>query len=87
MGRNRMMDMSGEEFDRVSEPGAPGGGTEKHVGERRYLGIRFACCAVYARVYVNHEGTAYVGHCPKCGRRAELRIGPGGTDARFFTAY
>lgn len=82
-----MVDMSGEEFDRVSEPGAPGESSEKRVGGRRYLGIQFACCAVYARVYVNREGTAYVGHCPKCGRREELKIGQGGTDARFFTAY
>ncbi len=55
--------------------------------ERRFLGIQFACCDVYARIYVNREGTAYEGCCPKCGKRVHVRIGDGGTDKRFFTAY
>jgi hypothetical protein len=49
--------------------------------------VRFACCEIYSRVYVNRDLTAYVGHCPRCSKRIELKIGPGGTDARFFTAY
>jgi hypothetical protein len=54
---------------------------------RRYLGVRFACCEVYARVYVNRTGTAYEGHCPRCSKPIRIQIGPGGTDCRFFTAY
>jgi hypothetical protein len=54
---------------------------------RRFVGIRFACCDVYTRVYVNRSETAYEGHCPKCARPVRLRIGPDGTDARLFTAY
>jgi hypothetical protein len=53
---------------------------------RRFVGIHFVCCDVYARVYVNRDETAYEGNCPKCAKRVRLRIGPGGTDARFFTA-
>ena len=53
---------------------------------RRFIGIHFICCDVYTRVYVNREETAYEGNCPKCAKRVRLRIGPGGTDARFFTA-
>jgi hypothetical protein len=53
---------------------------------RRYVGIHFLCCDVYTRVYVNREVTAYEGNCPKCAKRVRLQIGPGGTNARFFTA-
>lgn len=55
--------------------------------QKPFVGIRFACCGVYTRVYVNRTGTAYEGRCPKCSRSVRLRIGPGGTDERFFTAY
>ncbi len=53
---------------------------------RRFLGVRFACCEVYARVYVNRANTAYVGNCPRCAKRIEIGIGTGGSNARFFTA-
>jgi hypothetical protein len=50
------------------------------------VGVHFVCCDVYTRVYVNRHQTAYEGNCPKCGKKVRLQIGPGGTDARFFTA-
>ena len=78
--------MVGEQFDQFSEPAADVGDAAA-PSARRFLGVHFACCSVYARVYVNSTGTAYEGGCPKCGRRFEARIGPGGTDCRFFTAY
>ena len=53
---------------------------------RRFVGIHFVCCDVYTRVYVNRDETAYEGNCPKCAKRVRLRIGPGGSDSRFFTA-
>jgi hypothetical protein len=52
----------------------------------KFLGVHFACCDVYSRVYRNRVGTAYVGHCPRCAKRIEFRVGPGGTSSRFFTA-
>lgn len=53
---------------------------------RRFVGIHFVCCDVYARIYINRAGTAYSGYCPRCAKRIDLKIGPGGTDQRFFTA-
>ena len=53
---------------------------------RPWIGIRFDCCDKYARVYRNLEGTHYSGRCPCCLRVIRLRVGPDGTDARFFLA-
>ena len=53
---------------------------------RPWVGIYFDCCGVYARVYRTTDGTAYHGRCPRCLRKIKLRVGSGGTDARFFTA-
>ena len=54
--------------------------------KRKFLGVNFDCCRVYARIYLNPEGTAYKGMCPRCGKRLEIKVGPGGTTSRFFTA-
>jgi hypothetical protein len=53
-------------------------------GQDKFLGILFQCCRIYSRIYPNDEETAYVGHCPKCGRKVRVKIGPHGTDRRFF---
>lgn len=53
---------------------------------RPYLGIVFACCRVYQRIYLNRGGTAFVGWCPRCCGKVEIRVDPEGTPARFFTA-
>lgn len=76
--------MPGEHIDCSIGDGRPS--KTDGVG-RRFVGVQFACCGIYARIYVNQDETAYEGHCPKCYRPITLRIGPGGTDSRFFTAY
>lgn len=55
-------------------------------GKRRWIGVRFECCGVYARIYRNPNATAYSGYCPRCQRRLSVPIGPGGTDQRIFRA-
>ena len=77
--------MPGENLDLASDPEeeqTSGGGTK-----RRFVGVHFACCSVYTRVYINRDGTAYSGYCLRCNRHVQLGIGPGGTDRHFFTAY
>ena len=79
--------MPGDNLDIFSEPvrrAAPKGEAER---KQRFLGVKFACCDVYSRIYVNREGTAYEGRCPKCFKPLQILIGPGGSDSRFFTAY
>ncbi len=81
------LDLSSEEKQPTRDPAASPDGSPAGAARRRFVGVHFACCDVYSRVYVNRQETAYVGYCPRCTRRIELKIGPGGTDSRFFTAY
>ena len=53
---------------------------------RPWPGIHFDCCGAYTRIYRNADGTAYEGCCPRCQGKVKLRVGPGGTDDRFFIA-
>ncbi len=87
--------MPGDYLDVSSEPAREQAATAaptRHIsaasdaGARRFVVIHFVCCDVYSRIYVNRAGTAYSGNCPRCAKRIDLKIGPGGTDQRFFTA-
>jgi len=38
--------------------------------KKPFIGVRFACCNVYSRLYLVHNKKEYSLACPKCGRRA-----------------
>jgi len=55
--------------------------------DRPFIGVHFACCSAYRRIYRSADAKSYVGHCPKCARPVRFAIGPGGTDAREFVVH
>jgi len=59
---------------------------KKDIKYRPFIGMHFKCCNVYTRLYLNRKKTAFVGWCPKCSRKVEVKISPDGTDKRFFVA-
>ena len=78
------MPENGRNLDLTSDSVASGSG-ERRASTGQFLGVHFACCDIYTRIYPNRDKTAYIGHCPRCAKRVELKIGAGGTDSRFFT--
>lgn len=77
--------MPGENLDLSNDPTSSD--PQPMRTAKPFLGVHFTCCGVYARVYINSDQTAYVGHCPRCSRRIQFRIGTEGVESRFFTAY
>jgi len=55
--------------------------------KKSFLGVRFDTCSCYGRLYINDEGTAYVGRCPRCYAPFAVRIGSHGTSKRLFVAH
>ena len=56
--------------------------------KRPFIGVTFKCCNVYSRIYLNREGTAFEGRCPRCYRKKVVVrvVEKGGTSERFFEA-
>ncbi len=62
----------------------PGRRSGPGADARPWIGVRFRCAGAYLRVLRNKDATAYLASCPRCGKRIRFRVGPGGTDQRFF---
>jgi hypothetical protein len=71
--RDYKLDLSGQ-----PAPGA------KPPAARPFIGVKFACCGVYQRLYRDADGRHYRGRCPRCGRPVTFVVAEGGTDSRFF---
>ncbi len=77
--------MQGGNLDLVS-PTNPEPATPAPRGGRKFLGIHYACCDVYSRIYIATAGSHYSGRCPKCRQEVIVNIGGDGSSSRFFTA-
>jgi len=53
---------------------------------RPYISIFFRCCGVYQRIYRRKGVTTYVGYCPRCLGKIEVKVDPSGSDDRIFEA-
>ena len=58
----------------------------KGATKRPFISVQFDCCKVYQRIYLNKDGTAFVGWCPRCCGKVEVRVAEDGSDERFFRA-
>ena len=80
--------MNGKKIDVSSDPQLNStANAAKQPKTNPFIGVQFDCCGTYARVYRNKPGTHYLGNCPKCAKQVRFKIGSGGSDSRFFTAY
>ncbi len=71
----------------VFERGAPAAARahiDQSAGSRPWIGVRFECAGAYVRVFRDATGAEYLARCPRCGAPVRFRVGPGGTEERFF---
>jgi hypothetical protein len=60
------------------------GEESKEPTARPYVGVHFACCGVYLRIYRSADEKHYRGRCPRCGVAVNFVVGEGGTASRTF---
>ncbi|MDP6446297.1 MAG: hypothetical protein QGG36_09270 [Pirellulaceae bacterium] len=76
--------MAGEHLDLSSEPETS---SRKPQPSKPFLGVRFQCCSIYARIYLNANGDQYAGACPRCAKPVRFQVAPGGSSSRFFDVW
>ena len=54
--------------------------------KKEFIGVIFKCCNKYSRIYFDDDKSSFLGWCPKCGAKMEVRVSPRGSRSRFFQA-
>lgn len=68
----------------ITNPAAQRARSHSDPQGKRWLGVLFNCCHVYARIHRDERRRRYAGRCPRCGAEITVPIGPAGTNRRFF---
>jgi hypothetical protein len=58
----------------------------RNTSKRPHIGVIFKCCRIYYRIYLNKKGDAFIGWCPKCASKMEVKVSPTGSESIFFSA-
>jgi hypothetical protein len=55
---------------------------------KEFIGIMMKCCRTYVRAYLNPNGDAFIGRCPRCLALVRIDVvEEGGSPNRFFEAW
>ena len=84
--RDYIVEISGQVVAGGDSPASHDADDTLAAAGRPYLSVHFKCCSTYNRIYKTADGAAYAGHCPKCAKPVRIKIGPGGSSTRLFTA-
>lgn len=61
-----------DSIDLSSDPGPSS--SSAAPAKRPFVGVHFACCHVYQRVYVTPGSREVLAHCPRCAKRMRLQV-------------
>lgn len=63
-----------DSIDLTSDP--HGSANQSGAGARRqqFVGVHFACCHVYRRVYLTPGEREVIAHCPRCAKKMTLHV-------------
>lgn len=63
-------------------------GGQQAAAPKEFIGIMMKCCRTYVRAYLNPNGDAFIGRCPRCLALVRINVvEEGGSANRFFEAW
>lgn len=77
------IDLSSDPFTGSVSHSSTTGADGTRLGGRPFMGIHFACCNTYLRVYPEGAGKTKTLHCPRCARTLKVEFSETGETARF----